>query len=468
MPANLAAERGVIAGAALHGVECFFDVADLISVNSFTLDTNQLLWRCLEHLYQNDCKVADLPSIFSSAQALGILDILQKPDERAHVRAILNFNIERENVRKLAIKVRKLQVARENQDRLREAEAALDEITGDESISHILGIAENKVLQASMGAVGPEEPINIGDHSDSYIDNVINNPVDMVGVSTGFPIWDLSIGGGLQAGVNMIGARQKIGKSTLAQNMAYNIAKQGLKTFFGDTEMDEEDKYPRFYAMVSGVEINEVKTGKFAVDKGKLHRINKAREVIKNLPIKWANLIGLPFEDILPVIRRWLIKEVGIDANGIKQPAVLVLDYFKLCGGNEMQQLTEWQQLGFNSAALHDFCKKYKLPCLAFTQLNKEMHIAASDRILNSVSSYSIFEEKAQSEIDEYPTFFGNRKLTPKLLRHGGGLSDGDYINIFMNGKIARVKEGLTRYTVHNNQQSAGFDLNDNQPFYEF
>ena len=100
---------------------------------------------------------------------------------------------------------------------------------------------------------------------EEYLTELAEDPVDQIGIATGFSRYDFAIGGGLRRGtVNVIGARPKTGKTLLADNMGVHIARQGIPVLNLDTEMRKEDHQNRLMAMLAGVEINDIETGSFA------------------------------------------------------------------------------------------------------------------------------------------------------------------------------------------------------------
>ena len=54
-------------------------------------------------------------------------------------------------------------------------------------------------------------------------------------------------------------------------------------------------------------------------------------------------------------------------------------------------------------------------------------------------------KKKSDEEVAEDGPEAGNRKLVPIVARHGPGLDDGDYINMSMQGEIAKIGENKTR-----------------------
>ena len=136
-----AAERAVLAGIYKYGEDAYLDVADILQESSFTIDSNSIIFSCLKHLCENQrSKNIDIASIYSVSQELGFSHILAKKDEAQHLKAITDFPVSIENVRKFAAKIRKLEITRLLRKQLEEAGDKLLDINGSESITSILGI----------------------------------------------------------------------------------------------------------------------------------------------------------------------------------------------------------------------------------------------------------------------------------------------------------------------------------------
>ena len=71
--------------------------------------------------------------------------------------------------------------------------------------------------------------------------------------------------------------------------------------------------------------------------------------------------------------------------------------------------------------------------------------VSGSDRLIWLCTSFSIFKNKSDEEIAEDGPEVGNKKLVPIVARHGPALEDGDYINMSMEGGLAKITEKATR-----------------------
>lgn len=471
------AERAVLSGILQYGEDAFLDVTDIITETTFTIDSNQYIYRCLKYVCERNSKPKiDLATVYSAAQELELSHILNKKEEAQHLKAIFDFPVNLDNIRKFAGKIRKLEIARSLHKELDVVKDKLLDITGSEPISSILGLAEDSVFNFASTINNDSEaaPSLMGEGIEEYIEYLQENIVDQIGIPTGFPAYDQAIGGGLRKGtVNVIGARPKTGKTLLSDNMGRNVAKLGIPVLNMDTEMSKKDHVHRLLAMASEIEINKIETGRFSESPSSKSKIIEAAKELKNLPLHHKVIAGKPFEEQLAIMRRWLVKEVGLNDDGTAKDCVIFYDYLKLMDTSGMDKdLKEYQLLGFMMTSLHNFAVKYQVPIMAFIQLNRDGinkestdSASGSDRIIWLCSNFSIFKRKSDEEIAEDGSESGNRKLIPLISRHGGGLDDNDYINCHMKGWCAKIVEGKTKLEAMNNSKNGedGFILDDNE-----
>jgi replicative DNA helicase len=470
-----AAERAVLAGICSYGASAYYDVAEFLGVDTFTIDSNQMIYKCLKHALEDDDTVdIDLPTILSSAAEIGVSYFFDKREELKHLDAVIKLPVNLENVRKFGAKIKRLEVARLMATQLEEARDKISNINGDESINHILGIAEDAIFNfGSMLNEGGDNPELLGSGIEEYVKYLEENPCQTMGISTGYPVYDQAIGGGLRRGtVNIIGARPKTGKTLLSDNIGMHIASElGIPVLNLDTEMTADDHKHRSLAALSEVSINDIETGQFASTADKRERVYKAAQKLNEMPYYHRSIGGVPFEEQLSIIRRWLAKEVGLNDDGSAKECVIIYDYLKLMSSDAISNsMAEFQVLGFMMTGLHNFALRYKVPILSFIQLNRDGitrestdAASGSDRIIWLCSNFTIFKRKSDEEIAEDGANNGNRKLVPIAARHGGGLDEGDYINMHMKGWCGKIEEGQTASELRQSNQNSeeGFIVED-------
>ena len=469
---DITAERAVLAGLVRHGSEAFIDVDDLVNVDSFTDDKHQILFACLKKVFEESTTV-DLPSLFSAAKSIGLDGVFVDKVPSDYVKKLSSIYIAPENVRSQAKKLVKFTIGRELDRRALKVRSDIRDMTGDETVSQIINIGEAPFLELSSDLNNQVEnkPVDMSEDIEEYIDHLINNPSESMGISSGFPRFDKSIGGGFRRkSVDLIAARPKTGKSMFADAVALHVAgKLGLPVLMLDTEMSKEDHVNRILANLSDIEINDIATGSFSKTKGREERVRQAAERIKEMPCDYVTIAGKSFEETISIMRRWVIKKVGCDDNGRTKPCLIIYDYLKLMHSDQMSGgMQEFQVLGFQMTTLVNFMIQYDAPCLSFVQLNRDGVtressdvISGSDRLVWLCASLTIFKRKSDEEIAEDGGQSGNRKLVPIAARHGGGLADEyDYINMNMMGEYGRIDEGFTKseYILEQKRQKEGFD----------
>jgi replicative DNA helicase len=332
----------------------------------------------------------------------------------------------------------------------------MSEVEGTETISQLLGIAESVVFDFTslFEEEGDLKATPIGEGIQEYVEYLIENPGDITGISTGFPEFDAAIGGGLLPGVTIVGARAKVGKTTLSVNVAKNIGEQNIPVLYLDTEMVETGKYRdislKMLSMISDVDINDIKSGAISDDPVKQRKVREAAEWIKEHDnITRIGIAGKPFEDQLYAIRRWIQSNVGLNEDGTAKDCVIIYDYLKLMDGAGVNEaMREFQMLGMMMTALQNLAVRYAVPILSFTQLNRDgldgEHagvVAGSDRITWFCTAFCIFKYKSPDEIAEDGPEMGNRKIVVVLSRYGPGHDFGEYCNFAMNKYKAQIVE---------------------------
>lgn len=472
---DTAAERAVLSGICKYADSVYLDISDIMDSDCFSIDSNKLIFQCLKHLCEENISSIDIASILSKAKELGYEDFFNKKDELQHLQAVLNFPIHIDNVKKFAAKICKLKIARLLKDQLKDAQKNISNINGSESISHIISLAEDPIFDfTNLISNDDAAPEQIWEGLEEYIQELKDNPIDQVGIPTGFPVYDQAIGGGLRKStINVIAARPKTGKTLLSDNMGLNIAKSGIPVLNMDTEMTKQDHINRLLAMMTEIEMNKIETGKFNESQASIQKIEKAIKDLKNTKFFHKSIAGKSFDEQLSIMKRWLVKEVGLNDDGTAKDCVVFYDYLKLMDTQGLSSdMKEYQLLGFMMTSLHNFASKYKIPIVAFIQLNRDGitkestdTASGSDRIIWLCSNFTIFKRKSDEEISEDGPTAGNRKLIPIISRHGGGLDDNDYINCNMKGWCAKITEGKTKLELINNStnQEEGFVIDNDK-----
>lgn len=459
---DVAAERAVLGGLCQNGYLEWLNVGNLLNIDCFTVSINQSIFKCIHHLFsQENCKInsIDMPTLQSAAQDVQVSIIFSKPTDVVHINSVLSTNVKKDNIGRFAKKIRKLFIIRDLERKLKETGSSLHELTGDEPISAIINIAEDAIFSFTESLDKDNNGFEkIGDGLYDLIKERCENPVEQLGISTGYPIYDKSIGGGLITGVHLTCARMKVGKTIHGMNIGYNIARQQIPVLYCDSEMEKNQFKFRSSGMASGVEIEKIATGKIAKLVKEKNQVRAAVKELESLPFYWESINGMPFEQQLALIRKWIIQKVGLLPDGRAKKCVIIYDYIKLNDAGDLKgDLKEHQILGFMTNSLHNICVKYDVPIKCYAQLSRTGidsegtdAVGGSDRIGMAVSSLSFFKVKSDEEIATDGPNEGNRKMVHLFSRNGGDLGDREYINFHMKGYNGRLTEGRTNFEIKN------------------
>ena len=370
---DIGSERAILAGLLQHGIDAYFDIEDILTTECFSTDINKVIYQCLEQIFKTETKIVDVPILYSTAHTLGHSAlIVDSTESQKFIRSLYNFPILKESIRTLAEKIVILYVARKAQSLHKNAFDKLEDINPEDGLESILKTSEEPYFNLLTTLTQTSDIAPAGDSIDAYVDSLMENPTPNIGIPTPFPIYNHVIGGGLRKGVHLIAARFKVGKSSIGKETSIHSALNlQIPTLYIDTEMSKEEQDSRILAGLSLVPINEIENGMFSKDPNKKERVLIAKEQYKKGKFFHKNVAGMDFPSILNQMKRWIHKYVGF-TNGQTNPHLIIYDYFKLMETATLKNMQEYQAMGFQIAALHDFCQKYNTPVLSFVQINRD------------------------------------------------------------------------------------------------
>ena len=251
---DVGAERAILAGIFQYGKDAYIDVSEIIDTTTFTLEGNQLIYKCVEQALKNNPKL-DIAVFLSAAHDLGYTEFFKEKTELEYIRSLINLPIELENVGLQAKKIKKLEIGRIYQNNLKKAYNYLEKISGNERLDEIIAIAEKPIfdLARDFKQGNDERPRLIGEDIDQYLNYLISNPNKKTGIPSPWEKYNDAIGGGFRRKtVSLICARPKVGKSVIADNLAIHVAgRLNIPVLMLDTEMSVEDHHNRLLAYFS-------------------------------------------------------------------------------------------------------------------------------------------------------------------------------------------------------------------------
>lgn len=446
-------ERSVLSAILNHGADLLIDIEEILDTKDFYWSINRTIFSIIKHLvHESNLDKFDAPTIVANAKILNYNKFDGNSKESEYLEALFASTPTYDNAKSIAAQIYKLSLARQAIECTNNITEDLKKINGSEKIDEIVQKLEDPIFEFTSKLSSKDKGLLFIHHNiEERLKILSEDPKDIVGLPTGYLNWDQCIGGGFRRGtVNVIGARAKIGKSTLCLNIAKNMAQFGVPVLYLDTEMDQSAQQDRLTSLVTGISLSHIETGKFSTIKEEKETVWSSVQQIKELSIIHASIAGQSIESTLSFARKWIIKNVGFLEDGSTKPCLLIYDYLKLMNADNLKgNIQETQLLGFLITALHNFAVKWGIPVLASVQLNRDgvekegaEVISGSDRILWLCSNFTILKKKSQEELIEDPPKNGMMKLVVTDTRFGSGHDKGDYINLMADFSRAKLIEG--------------------------
>jgi replicative DNA helicase len=178
-------------------------------------------------------------------------------------------------------------------------------------------------------------------------------------IPTGFPdIDDRLLGGGLvRSGLYLLAARPSMGKTSLALDIAANIAKEKHSVHIVSREMPAESLFDRLHAAYAGIERWKLRAGIYAKD---YNRLLETLEGVASLPITLDNA-SLSVSDIR--------RELKTAERRQRPVSVVVIDYLQMLKGRGRSRTEE---VGSVSRDLKGLAMEFDIPVLALSQLSRD------------------------------------------------------------------------------------------------
>ncbi|MEM9551722.1 MAG: replicative DNA helicase [Pseudomonadota bacterium] len=281
---------------------------------------------------------------------------------RDYAQMIYDFAIRRELIglgRNISDKATKVDVESEPREQIVEAEQALYKLSEQ-------GKAESG-FQSFLSAV--TEAVNVANAA-------YQRDGGLAGISTGLVDMDKKLGGLHNSDLLILAGRPSMGKTSLATNIAFNVAKayrrgvkpdgtegavQGGVVGFYSLEMSAEQLAARILSEASEVPSEQIRRGDMT--EAEFRRFVEAAKALEACPLYIDDTPALPISQLAARARR-LKRTHGLD--------LLVIDYLQLCRGtssgeNRVNEISEITQ-GMKAIA-----KELNIPVIALSQLSRQV-----------------------------------------------------------------------------------------------
>ncbi|MET0183205.1 MAG: replicative DNA helicase [Caulobacterales bacterium] len=201
------------------------------------------------------------------------------------------------------------------------------------------------------------------------------NKADVSGLATGFIDLDRKLGGLHGSDLLILAARPSMGKTSLAVNIAYNVAyarlkaqregienaenKGGVVAFFS-LEMSSDQLAMRLLSDYTSIESDRIRRGK--IEKHEYEKLAEAGTELQALPLHIDDQGGISIAQLQARSRR-LQRTVGLD--------LIVVDYLQLVTSSNKKSEGRVQEVSEITMGLKTLAKDLKVPVIALAQLSR-------------------------------------------------------------------------------------------------
>lgn len=225
--------------------------------------------------------------------------------------------------------------------------------------------AERKLFEIAEKARGARDEITFADASASALKDACEayqSGGKMRGLSTGFADLDARLGGLQKSDLIILAGRPSMGKTALAINIAWNVAREGLAVDFRSLEMGSGQLAMRILSSVSGIPGDKLVRG--TTTEEEIRSVIDAQRRVANTPLLIDESGGLSIAALAARARRAKRKH-GTE--------LIVIDYLQLMAGNKRARDGRVQEVTEITTGLKALAKELQVPIIALSQLNRSV-----------------------------------------------------------------------------------------------
>lgn len=358
-PQNPEAEESVL-GSIILDNNALIKIADMISPEDFYLPSHRHIYEAILDLYYKNAPI----DILSLSNRLEEKKLLAEIGGVSFLTSLVNKTPTSAHILHYANIVRQKKVLRD----LINASYKIAELGWNESedIDDLLDQAEQIIFNISQKSVSHDFVILKDELTKAFerIDQLQKGGDKFRGVPTGFEALDNYLSGLQKSDLIILGARPSMGKTSLALDIARNVAvKEKIPVGIFSLEMSKDQVVDRLIAAESTVDLWKIRTGHLATD-GEINDFSLIQDAFSRLseaPI-YIDDTAAPTVMQMRTMARRLQSETNL--------GLLVVDYLQLITPTMTRESTV-QQYSEVSRSLKSLARELNIPILALSQLSR-------------------------------------------------------------------------------------------------
>ena len=363
---NLEIEQQIL-GLTIANKKEFEKIEDLIKSEHFSIPFYQNLFE----------RIAEIRKTTNSELIQAFLSQYFNDDERQAIVYMIHGASSFSNIRDYAFNLIELYQKRETLKAIEDFRNAIIEKRCDfatsellDRISKIDGANQDNAKTYTLAEI--EKEIESETNEDLYL-------------PTGFVKLDGVLNGGLRKGnLTVLGARPALGKTSWAQQVILNIAKQNKVCLFASLEVNNSQVYDKFVSINKN--IPAWKIHKKTLNQTEMIDYNKSKEELRGLnDFIYIRDNQQSIKQIELMVKRHIAK---------RKLDLLVVDYIQIVKREQSKNISEATAIKDITTGLKDIAKKYNIAVLGLAQINRE-GVSGKEPTMNDLKGSGGIEEDA-------------------------------------------------------------------------
>lgn len=349
-PHDKEAEKSVIGSCFLNGNPALDEARAILEVNDFWFEKHRMIFETLIELQKKKVPFTDI---------VPVMDALGNKVTPAELTEMINYTNNPDNIKHYAAIVKDKSLARQ---KINYCADIIKKLYDDEDPRKIISKSifdDTNLLNNDRRT----EVIHIKDCINDILDEFESRRFNhgLIGVSSGFDELDRYTGGWRNGSMYIIGARPKMGKTSIALKFAKNAAAKGVSTLIKSLEMTKSQLIEKLISEETGIILDKFKNTSDLNDK-EWNLIVNASAKLSEMPLYIDDKPSKASQFEVTLRRYKSTHKIGL----------AVADYIQrfkpeTVKGSKTEQVSEISNL------LCDMAKDISVPLIALAQLTRDV-----------------------------------------------------------------------------------------------
>ena len=409
IPHNIDAEQSTI-GAMFLSKYALERGIESLNKDVFYLDSHSKIFEVLEELSEKN-KPVDITTVVDVLEKKKYLNQVGGVE---YITDIINTVPSASNIDEYIKIVEEKAILRKLID---EASLIATDAYGGDDLNDLLDNAEKRILSVSKQRKGTEfkDIKDVLVKAQADLETLSQNKGKLTGLSTGFYDLDRVTSGFHENELIIIAARPAMGKTTMALNLAYNLASLNDKVVaVFNMEMGAEQLVNKMLASAGQVHQGKFRHARFDHEDWK--KIGEASSKLAETKIYIDDTPGMTVGEIRAKCRRL--------AQSSKNLGAVIIDYLQLISGSAKYAGNRQQEVSEISRSLKTLAMELEIPIIALAQLSRSVEGRDNKRpILSDLRESGSLEQDADIVAFLYRDDYYNKESSI-----GEGISQSEFI----------------------------------------